>query len=116
MNRALLLFLMLLHMILFSSSASAGWKFIGQRDMYRVVLIEPEDIRNTSVYWDALRQICRRGFCNVIFVSDENAWSGPQAGRMTCKELDNASLIYTTTGGFAWNCQLRPDADNCFKW
>ena len=116
MKRALSLTFVMAIASIYCAPVNADWKVIGHRDMYRVVLIDPADVNRTSVYWDALRKTCRGGFCNVIFIGDENALRVSPNLRLSAEEIKKTYLIYTTNSGFSWNCQLRPDADNCFKW
>lgn len=100
----------------FSSSANAQWQELDRRDMYRVVLINQASVNNKSVYWDALRKVCANRFCNVVFISDVNDLIRDKKDRLSDDEVNKISLIYSTNGGFKWNCRLHPDADRCFKF
>lgn len=102
---------------LFSMSlglAYGGWQEVERRDIYRVVIIDRADIKKVPVYWEALRKVCGEGYCNVAFFDRRTAL--PQPGqRLTDDHLNQALMIYTSNKGFTWNCELRPDADNCFR-
>ena len=102
--------------LLASTMSHAGWSVLGHRDVYRVVLISPADTSNNSVYWDAIRTLCNKTFCNVVFVANESDLAVSTSKQLSQKEREKALMIYTTNSGFSWNCTLRPNADNCFKW
>ena len=118
MKHLLLAPLMVIASLGSSNAANSGWQQIGQRDMYRTVVIDTAAIHNAAVYWGALRAVCvRRNYCNVIFFSAaDRQRAATESGRLTDDDKANALLIYTTNKGFVWNCGLRPDADNCFGW
>lgn len=102
--------------LLASTISQAEWSVLGHRDVYRVVLISPADISNNSVYWDAMRTLCNKTFCNVVFVANESDVAVATSRQLSKQERENALMIYTTNSGFSWNCTLRPNADNCFQW
>ena len=103
-------------LLLASTMSQAGWSVLGHRDVYRVVLISPADISNNSVYWDAMRTLCNKTFCNVVFVANESDMAVATSRQLSKQERENVLMIYTTNSGFGWNCTLRPNADNCFQW
>lgn len=115
MKRSLLVFMMTA-LCSFSTTSYAGWTLLGQRDLYRVVLIDESDLKSTNTYWDALRQICKGNYCNVFFVSAGNVIDVESTKHFSVGDFDKALLIYSTNRGFEWNCKFRPSADNCFKW
>lgn len=99
---------------LLGTPCQADWTELGSSDMYRIVLVDPTDIQNTKIYWDAIRRICGARHCNLVFVRDKNF--APRGGeRFTSTQFKEALLIYNTDKGFSWNCDLRPEADNCFE-
>lgn len=100
----------------FSTSSYAEWKLLGQRDLYRVVLIDESHLNSTNTYWNAIHQICKGTYCNVFFVRTEDAIEIESTKRLSEDDFDKALLIYSTNRGFQWNCNFRPSADNCFKW
>lgn len=114
MKRSLLVLLMIV-MSSFSSSSYADWKLLGQRDLYRVVLMDESDINSTISYWSAIQQICKGQHCNLLFVKDVDAIEVDLRARLEDSDFDKALLIYSTNRGFQWNCHFRPSADNCFK-
>jgi len=97
----------------FAPPSYADWKELGVREMYRVVYVGPEDIHDTRVYWNAIREVCSSGHCNILFVRDK-VMVNEIGRRVSAAELKDALLIYNTDKGFTWNCALRPNADNCF--
>lgn len=96
-------------------AAESEWQLSGQRDIYRIVLIKPNAKSTTNVYWDAIKKICGKGYCNLAFFSEDNLIASVGQGRLTQDDIDQALLIYSGQKGFAWNCQFKPDADNCFR-
>ena len=82
--------------LLASTMSQAGWSVLGHRDVYRVVLISPADISNNSVYWDAMRTLCNKTFCNVVFVANESDLAVSTSRQLSKKERESALLIYTT--------------------
>lgn len=115
MKRSLLIFLMVA-LCSFSTSSYADWKLLGHRDMYRVVLMDETDTNSPIAYWNALQQVCKGNYCNVIFVRDAESIEVNSTNRLEDSDFDKALLIYSTNRGFQWNCHSRPSADNCFKW
>jgi hypothetical protein len=96
--------------------ASAEWKEVRQRDLYWVVIVDRSDIGRTAVFWEALRTVCSgKRFCNVVVFSSDDSGVATDPKRFSDDELKKALLIYSSSTGFAWNCQYRPEADNCFK-
>lgn len=71
-------------------------------------------LRNVPVYWEALRKLYGQGHCNVAFPKDAPIPLPKE--QLLPEALSRATMIYTANKGFAWNCQVRPDADNCFHW
>lgn len=96
-------------------AAAPEWQLAGQRDIYRIVLIKPDAKSTTSVYWDAIKKVCGKGYCNLAFFSEDHPVASVGQGKLTQEDMDRNLLIYSSQKGFAWNCQFRPDADNCFK-
>ncbi len=110
-------FLCLMMLSIISLTTHAGWKQIGQRDLYRVVVVDVPDTDKTSVYWEALRTICsERNYCNVVFFSSDATGITTGSKRFSDDDLKKSLLIYNKGSGFIWNCQIRPEADNCFKY
>lgn len=96
-------------------AAEPEWQLTGQRDLYRIVLIKPNAKSTTSVFWDAIKKVCGKGYCNIAFFDEDHPVASVGQGRLTQEDLDRTLLIYTSQKGFTWNCQFRPEADNCFK-
>lgn len=114
--KRLLLALLITTLGSFSPASYAEWKLLGHRDMYRVVLMDETDANSTIAYWNALQQVCKSNYCNVIFIRDAESIEVNSTNRLEDSDFDNALLIYSTNRGFQWNCHFRPSADNCFKW
>jgi hypothetical protein len=93
----------------------AAWEEIERRDGYRVVIIDKAEVKKVPVYWDALRQVCGKDFCNIAFFRCDTSIAAPKE-RLSRENLGQALLIYTTNKGFVWNCEVHPHADNCFSW
>ena len=100
---------------MFAGSAAAAWEEVERRDGYRVVVIDKADVKKVPVYWEALRGVCKKEFCNIAFFSRGTSIAAPSE-RLSREDLHRALLIYTTNKGFSWNCQVHPYADNCFGW
>lgn len=92
------------------------WQLVGQRDIYRIVLVNNDHVASTDTYWSAIKGICvNRRACNIAFFSSTRPPLSVGAGRLTQEDIDQTLLIYTINKGFEWNCKFRPDADNCFE-
>lgn len=99
---------------LLAGPAHGGWKEIERRDAYQIVVINKKDTTKVRVFWEALRKVCSQSFCNVVFFSEGTPIPEP-GKRLAHEDLNRALLIYTTNKGFAWNCRVYPNADNCFR-
>lgn len=96
-------------------AAKLQWVAAGQMGAFRVVTLPKPWEKRTSIYWDALRAACQeRTHCNVMFVRADEVAEIRDLPERT--QRDRALLVYTTNKGFEWNCEVRPDADNCFSW
>lgn len=115
MNPRRLLLPILIAASLGVGTAEAGWREAGLRNSHRIVIVDRKDVKKVKVYWEALRKVCPTQHCIVAFF-DERTPLPAQDQRFTEEHLKQANLIYTTNKGFEWNCTLRPEADNCFRW
>ena len=98
-----------------AAAPAPKWSSAPQMGSFKVVAIDKKHQRKTAVYWEALRATCAPGsHCNVLF-ADAKELPGIRA-LPEREQREQALLIYTTNRGFEWNCRLRPEADNCFRW
>lgn len=100
---------------LLAGPARGAWEELERRDVYRIVVVDHADVYNVPVYWEALRQVCKKEFCNIAFFSRTTSLPPPKK-RLSDEDLAHALLVYTTNKGFAWSCKVHRYADNCFSW
>lgn len=95
-----------------AGATEAGWAVADRIGTFHVVTMTKRAQGAPEKFWEALRAVCKTSHCNVLFLDQSQH---DEISMLT--ELDatrRALLVYTTNSGFAWNCQFRPYADNCF--